>query len=277
MQYRLSSFSALAFATSAFAAYIPSEPWSTLTPDVTMKSATTDYPSTFGIAVNPIATASASSLAKRQVTQIGDGQIQAPTSTASTTASTAKVITQIGDGQIQADTTTPTPAPTAKVITQIGDGQIQADTTTATGKVITQIGDGQIQADTTTKQVASQITDGQIQQPTSTGESDDSSFPESCFSDSALSMTLKESILVDSHGRIGSIVANRQFQFDGPPPQAGAIYAAGWSVTDDGKLALGNSTTFYQCLSGNFYNLYDQTQGAQCTAVELDIINLVKC
>jgi hypothetical protein len=50
------------------------------------------------------------------VTQISDGQIQAPT---------GKVITQISDGQIQ--------APTGKVVTQISDGQIQAPTVAATG------------------------------------------------------------------------------------------------------------------------------------------------
>merc|ERR1711985_81346 len=43
--------------------------------------------------------------------QIGDGQIQAPT---------GAPVTQIGDGQIQAPTSTAAP------VTQIGDGQIQA-------------------------------------------------------------------------------------------------------------------------------------------------------
>merc|ERR1712093_637271 len=64
-------------------------------------------------------------------TQIGDGQLQAPTSTAA--------VTQISDGQIQAPTSTAAP------VTQISDGQIQAPTT---GKPVTQISDGQIQAPT---------------------------------------------------------------------------------------------------------------------------------
>ena len=89
-------------------------------------------------------------------------------------------------------------------------------------------------------------------------------------------MNLHNGILTDSKGRIGSIVANQQFQFDGPPPQAGAIYAAGWSIKD-GKLAIGNSTTFYQCLSGNFYNLYAEHIGSKCEPVELDIVELVDC
>lgn len=100
--------------------------------------------------------------------------------------------------------------------------------------------------------------------------------PISCSSETVLSMTLEDSVLRDGHGRIGAIVSNRQFQFDGPPPQSGSIYAAGWSIVD-GKLALGKSTVFYQCLSGNFYNLYDTSIGPQCTAVELDVVLFTDC
>ncbi|CAI8498386.1 hypothetical protein CAS74_004092 [Pichia kudriavzevii] len=222
------------------------------------------------------------------ITQIGDGQIQATTATPKTEA---PVITQIGDGQIQA--TTATPKTEAPVITQIGDGQIQA--TTATPKteapVVTQIGDGQIQASTlTTATVATQIGDGQIQATTTTGEGSKSTetspatpsgdyqgFPESCKNPDALSMVLNKGILTDAKGRIGSIVANQQFQFDGPPPQAGAIYAAGWSVTADGNLAIGDKDIFFQCLSGNFYNLYDEHIGSQCEEVYLKVVDLVDC
>ncbi|GME99078.1 unnamed protein product [[Candida] boidinii] len=90
-------------------------------------------------------------------------------------------------------------------------------------------------------------------------------------------MTLEDGILKDSKGRIGSIVANRQFQFDGPPPQAGAIYAAGWGITDDGYLSIGDDSIFWQCLSGTFYNLYDQSIGGQCSPVHLKIVDLVEC
>lgn len=90
-------------------------------------------------------------------------------------------------------------------------------------------------------------------------------------------MKLEDSVLTDSHGRIGAIVANRQFQFDGPPPQAGSIFAAGWSISSDGYLTLGDSKVFYQCLSGDFYNLYDENVAAQCNAVKLKIIDFVDC
>ncbi|KAG7814980.1 hypothetical protein KL924_000066 [Ogataea haglerorum] len=309
-------FSAAIFAAGAIAAYVPSEPWSTLTPSATLESATTDYTKTFGIAINKVTSASGAKAKRDVVTQIGDGQIQATTATASTAAvvtqigdgqiqattatpkTAAPVVTQIGDGQIQATTATPkTAAPvvtqtgdgqiqattatetTAPVVTQIGDGQIQATTaTSAHESVVSQIGDGQVQATTATSSVASQITDGQVQ-ASSTAAADDpsSSIPTSCKSDEALAMTLKDGILTDSKGRIGSIVANRQFQFDGPPPQAGAIYAAGWAISPEGYLAIGNTTTFYQCLSGTFYNLYDESIGGQCEPVHLSIVDLVSC
>ncbi|KAH3678485.1 hypothetical protein WICMUC_001502 [Wickerhamomyces mucosus] len=360
MQYRKSIFTAAAFVGLSSAAYIPSEPWTTLTPDTPAPTgATTDYTKTFGIAVVPQTTASASAttssaVAKRDViSQIGDGQIQATTSTAApVSTSTAQVISQIGDGQIQASTSTAAPAvTTAQVISQIGDGQIQATTSTApavtTAQVISQIGDGQIQATTSTAQAAStaqvisQIGDGQIQATTSTAEAastaqvisqigdgqiqattsttgstststaaaisqitdgqiqatissnstatattsssaaTDSSEINiqsvSCKTDESLALVLNDSVLTDAKGRIGSIVANRQFQFDGPPPQAGAIYAAGWSITEDGYLALGNQTDFYQCLSGTFYNLYDESIGSQCTEVKFEVVDLVSC
>ena len=316
MQYK-KTLAASALATSALAAYVPGKPWSTLTPSATFKSGITDYASTFGIAVQPIATPA--SVAKRAVSQIGDGQVQATTKTTSTLAPKAPIsqigdgqiqattktqaapVSQIGDGQIQATTkTTSTLAPKAP-ISQIGDGQIQATTKTQAAPV-SQIGDGQIQATTKTKATGvSQIGDGQIQ-ATKTGSTTPSQPPmnnstipvpnnnatlpvnakdpvraESCKVDGTLEMNLKGGILTDGKGRIGSIVANRQFQFDGPPPQAGAIFAAGWSLTPEGNLAIGDNDVFYQCLSGNFYNLYDQHIGSQCTPVHLSAIDLIKC
>ena len=269
-----------ALAATSLAAYAPKDPWSTLTPSATYKGGITDYSSTFGIAVEPIAT-TASSKAKRAaaISQIGDGQIQA------TTKTTAAAVSQIGDGQIQATTKTK-----AAAVSQIGDGQIQA-TTKTTAAAVSQIGDGQIQATTnTTVAPVSQITDGQIQATTLTSATiipspapapitngTDPVTAETCKSSGTLEMNLKGGILTDGKGRIGSIVANRQFQFDGPPPQAGAIYAAGWSITPEGNLSIGDQDTFYQCLSGNFYNLYDEHIGTQCNAVHLQAIDLLNC
>ena len=215
MQYKKTLASA-ALATTALAAYVPSEPWSTLTPSATYKSGLTDYASTFGIAVEPITT----------------GITSSSSSSATTTASKAKrdAVSQIGDGQVQATTKSTT------------SGTAATTTTTA-----------------------------------ATSNGSDPVTAQSCKNEGTLSMTLKNGILVDGKGRIGSIVANRQFQFDGPPPQAGAIYAAGWSMTPEGNLAIGDNDVFYQCLSGNFYNLYDEHIGSQCTPVHLSAIDLVDC
>ncbi|CAI4536718.1 CEQ_1a_G0031220.mRNA.1.CDS.1 [Saccharomyces cerevisiae] len=384
MQYKKSLVASALVATS-LAAYAPKDPWSTLTPSATYKGGITDYSSTFGIAVEPIAT-TASSKAKRAaaISQIGDGQIQATTKTTAaavsqigdgqiqaTTKTKAAAVSQIGDGQIQATTKTTSAKTTAAAVSQIGDGQIQATTKTkaaavsqigdgqiqattkttsakTTAAAVSQIGDGQIQATTKTKAAAvsqigdgqiqattkttaaavsqigdgqiqattkttaaavsqigdgqiqattnttvapvSQITDGQIQATTLTSATiipspapapitngTDPVTAETCKSSGTLEMNLKGGILTDGKGRIGSIVANRQFQFDGPPPQAGAIYAAGWSITPEGNLAIGDQDTFYQCLSGNFYNLYDEHIGTQCNAVHLQAIDLVNC
>ncbi len=238
--------------------------------------------------------------------QIGDGQVQQQTKTAS-------VLAQIADGQVQQQTKT-----TAAAVQQISDGQIQQQTKT-TAAAVNQISDGQIQqtpAATTAKGQASQITDGQVQATGSSAStsSDDSSsgFEETCAADNSLVVKLNDGVLTDAKGRIGAIVANRQFQFDGPPPQAGTIYAKGWSIvpldfeedlttqivadtgnkgkgkdikkdkkekrsTSWGKLALGGQTTFYRCLSGDFYNLYDESIGGQCSEVEFTVLKIVSC
>ncbi|KAF2743559.1 hypothetical protein M011DRAFT_471307 [Sporormia fimetaria CBS 119925] len=83
-----------------------------------------------------------------------------------------------------------------------------------------------------------------------------------------LLVTLSDSILHDPTNRTGSIVANYQFQFDGPP-QAGAIYTGGFSVCENGSLALGESTRWWRCMSGEFGNLYDRWIGEQCSEVRI--------
>lgn len=86
-----------------------------------------------------------------------------------------------------------------------------------------------------------------------------------------LELTLSGGILKDSLARIGYIASNYQFQFDGPP-QAGSIYTAGFSVCNNGSLALGGSAIWYQCLSGGFYNLYDRWWAAQCSPIYINVI-----
>jgi hypothetical protein len=87
-------------------------------------------------------------------------------------------------------------------------------------------------------------------------------------SEGALVCTLKDGVLRDSFLRTGSVVANHQFQFDGPP-QAGAIYTGGFSVCTNGSVAIGSTTRWWQCSSGGFYNLYDEWIGAQCEEIRI--------
>lgn len=89
-----------------------------------------------------------------------------------------------------------------------------------------------------------------------------------CGGSDTLVSTLAGGILKDAQGRTGYIASNYQFQFDGPP-QAGAIYTAGFSVCGNGSIALGGTTTFYQCRSGDFSNLYDRSWAAQCTPISM--------
>jgi hypothetical protein len=89
-----------------------------------------------------------------------------------------------------------------------------------------------------------------------------------CGGSDTLVSTLSGGVLKDAQGRTGYIASNYQFQYDGPP-QAGAIYTAGFSVCADGSIALGPSTTFYQCRSGDFSNLYDRNWAPQCSPINL--------
>ncbi|CAK4032580.1 hypothetical protein MYCFIDRAFT_86151 [Lecanosticta acicola] len=87
----------------------------------------------------------------------------------------------------------------------------------------------------------------------------------------SLQITLNNGVLKDQSGRTGEVVANHQFQFD-QILQPNAIYTSGWAVCSNGSLVLGNQAVFYQCLSGNFYNLYDQSQGGQCGPIYIQTI-----
>ena len=97
-----------------------------------------------------------------------------------------------------------------------------------------------------------------------------------CDQPGNLAITLDNGILKDAKGRTGYIASNFQFQFDGPP-QAGAIYTAGFSVCANQSLALGGSNIFYQCLSGSFYNLYDRSWAAQCYPITISALELQQC
>ncbi|CAL9731661.1 cell wall mannoprotein Cis3p [Monosporozyma unispora] len=170
-------------------------------------------------------------------------------------------------------------------ISQITDGQIQATiaATAAAAQATTDSTTTITKAITTTlkpkKSGQSSIVTSSASKTSSVCNASATIAPkqDSCKNDGTLQLTLKDGLLTDSKNRVGSIVSNRQFQFDGPTPQAGAIYAAGWSITSEGNLALGDQDVFYQCLSGNFYNLYDQHIAEQCSPIHLEVVGLVDC
>ena len=77
----------------------------------------------------------------------------------------------------------------------------------------------------------------------------------------------------DESGDTGLITANHVFGFDNPP-SAGAIATSGWSICQNKTIALGDSTIFYSCLSGQYNNIFDVRQGKQCTQVFISILDL---
>ncbi|RSL56189.1 hypothetical protein CEP54_008981 [Fusarium duplospermum] len=103
------------------------------------------------------------------------------------------------------------------------------------------------------------------------GKSKRDTQPRECNGEGVLVMTLKDGVLKDAQGRTGYISDSYQFQFD-KPPQSGSIFTAGFSVCSNGTLALGPSAVFWQCLSGDFYNLYDRHWAEQCSPVEFGIM-----
>lgn len=209
---------------------------------------------------------SVSTMMHTAVSQIHDGQVQV-------FYSTIPVVTQISDAQPQAPMTTP-------VISQISDAQPQAPKTTS---VISQLSDAQPQAPTSTAKAVSQVSDAQPQGSSAATASSTvaAAMPSvsmvACKTNSTLELDLNNGRLLDGKGRVGYIAANYQFQFDPVVPQTGAIITAGFSVCGNGTLALGGTTIFWQCLSGDFYNLYDRFWAPQCSPVNLRVVGLKDC
>lgn len=220
------------------------------------------------------------------VTQIGDGQVQG------NTVVTYMAVTEYSDGQPQA---TSAIKATATGISEYSDGQPQATTAKSTVTAVSQSSDGQPEASKATG--VSQSSDGQPEaskatatavsqtsdaQPQASGTATSSGIVAGttsiafCETNSSLVLSLNNGVLKDNKGRTGYIASNYQFQFD-EPPQAGAIYTAGFSVCGNGTLSLGSSSIFYQCLSGSFYNLYDRSWAPQCSPVYIQTGTFVDC
>ncbi|KAK3174628.1 hypothetical protein OEA41_001874 [Lepraria neglecta] len=164
----------------------------------------------YAVIVRNITTASP---AKRQVTQIADGQPQV----------THGTVAQIGGGQIQAGMQTKITMPIAN---QINDGQIQIQTTIAP---VAEYKVGQPQAPTMAMPTATEVSEAADAQavattaPAAPAASPASDEMVACDAEGRLAITLENNILKDAQGRTGYIASNFQFQFDGPP-QSEAIF-----------------------------------------------------
>lgn len=220
-------------------------------------------------------------------------------------------VEQIPDGQIQVrpPATTmrvvPSPVTTFNLVAQISDGQIQNRIETGLPELIqpiVQIEDGQIQVhdlinveeeDDIVQEslevplnnlapINDQVFDEQVNVEETMDQDERVDILQICVNEDSLVVRLKDGLLYDSQGRIGSIGYSRQFQFDGPPLQKGLLYSLGWSIVRPApaeyhKLALRKQTVFFKCLSEGVYNLYDKDVGSMCQAVEIRVLNAIKC
>ncbi|KAI4113843.1 MAG: hypothetical protein LQ345_005266 [Seirophora villosa] len=283
----LSSIAILALAIAAYAnpVALPQGVTAVISPSAPAPPGCTPSASgSFGIAVQNVSTSAP--VARRQATQLSDGQPQ---------VHTMATASELPDGQIQAGMHTMMMMPAA----QIGDGQVQAPAATTTYAPVTVIADGQPQAPslpTSSAAPVTQIGDAQPQAPTTAAPSPvvsstaqvsastrapESSSPGSirnvaCKSEGTLALTLADGVLKDAQGRTGYIADNFQFQFDAPP-QTGALITSGFSACGNGTLALGGTNVFYQCLSGDFYNLYDRSWAPQCSPITINLLELQDC
>lgn len=85
-------------------------------------------------------------------------------------------------------------------------------------------------------------------------------------------LSLQSGSLRDQSARKGYIASNNQLQFDPMIPQAGAKYTTGFSVCADGSLALASST-WWECRSGDFYNIYTDSTGGECYSAQISVID----
>lgn len=285
MLFKSAAVSLMALAATVSAA----DEWTKLKPTDTAPSDWITSYSNFGIAIQPItgevkagAEATAVPTAHQKRDQVEDDDVVTqtvvvcPCDESTTTlpvvaAPHKESATSVKESAAAAETT-PATVPHSDVTTKASASSSAASSSAASSAAVS--GDAEATKAASTASAGPKPT-GEQDEPTS-----NSDFAKlvACKKEGTLSMTLEDGILKDDKGRIGSIVSNFQFQFDGPPPQAGAWYAAGWAISSDGNLAIGDNQVFWQCLSGTFYNLYDRKDDRdQCTAVHLAIVNLEDC
>lgn len=91
-----------------------------------------------------------------------------------------------------------------------------------------------------------------------------------------LILTLKNGVLIDTESNSAEYVASNK-QIQAGPPQAGEGASAGWAVCPNNSLALGATTIFWNCKTGQsadgpqFYNQFSESIRSDCYPVNLVI------
>lgn len=286
--------------------YIAGHDWKSLTPTNTYQCGFVNYTSTFGVAVKTIDFGSSNST---NATTIAKRDLFAPTQAVDVVVGQVRALASITSGASSEGTDITTTFTRTKTIVSTSVATLSANTTalnetthlgynlTLNGSLvnasfanisfgnISMYGNSSLINSTYLNRTASYLNSTHQVNTTSYKNSTKCSakLPDffddvSCQTNTTLSVTLQDGVLRDATGKIGSIVSSHQFQFNGPWPAEGTIFAKGWSITPENTLALGDNDIFYECLSGDgYYDLYNEFIGTQCIPIQLEVVTLVDC
>lgn len=301
------SSSSVVSKSSTSTSYTPGNDWKSLTPTNTYQCGFVNYTSTFGVAVKTVtfdssnSTNATSTNAKRDLvapTQAVDvivGQVRALASVTSgsisgadevtTTFTRTKTIISTSVATLSANTTALNETTHLGYNLTLNGSLVNASFSNISFGNISMYGNSSLLNATYLNSTASYLNSTHQVNTTSYNSTTKCSakLPDffndvSCQTNSTLSVTLDNGVLRDASGKIGSIVSSHQFQFNGPWPAEGTIFAKGWSITPENTLALGDNDIFYECLSGDgYYDLYNEFIGSQCIPIQLEVVTLVDC
>lgn len=294
-------------ANSTSEAYVPGHDWKSLTPTNTYQCGFVNYTSSFGVAVKTVnfdslnTTNITSTNAKRDLiapTQAVDvvvGQVRALASASSgvpsgapevtTTFTRTKTVVSTSVATLSANTTALNETTQLGYNLTLNGSFVNASFANISFGNISMYGNSSLVNATYLNRTASYLNSTHQVNTTSYNSTTKCSakLPDffndvSCQTNTTLSVTLDNGVLRDVTGKIGSIVSSHQFQFNGPWPAEGTIFAKGWSITPENTLALGDNDIFYECLSGDgYYDLYNEFIGSQCIPIQLEVVTLVDC
>ncbi|KAL6930266.1 uncharacterized protein HGUI_02171 [Hanseniaspora guilliermondii] len=291
---------------STITSYIPGHDWKSLTPTNTYQCGFVNYTSTFGVAVKTVTFDSSNStnitlanvkrdlVAPTQAVDVIVGQVRALASISSgssgadevtTTFTRTKTIVSTSVATLSANTTALNETTHLGYNLTLNGSLVNASFSNISFGNISMYGNSSLLNATYLNRTASYLNSTHQVNTTSYNSTTKCSakLPDffndvSCQTNSTLSVTLDNGVLRDASGKIGSIVSSHQFQFNGPWPAEGTIFAKGWSITPENTLALGDNDIFYECLSGDgYYDLYNEFIGSQCIPIQLEVVTLVDC